>query len=1298
MKQFKLTLATVLLLFCLALHTAFASHVAGVEIRFKSVSTRVYEVTLKLYRDCSGIQLCGGCQSGTAPTGCTQNVQVFGSAPPSGLPHNLPAQTCNNFNYGSYTLPIATGISVFDAVQLCNLSKSVCTNCNTRTAGTFSPGMEVYTFRGNVDLTGLPASCCWVSIGITNACCRNNAVTTLQNPGSLTLFGDAQLNICLTSPNESPVFMNEADPVVISGRLFSYSIGAYDLDGDSISYRLGSTQVSRGVTAPYSSPHSDSVPFPYLGIPGQSPPLLPPLGINLNKITGLIQFTPTGLFVSYLPIEVLEWRKINNVNTLISVTKRDIQLYSSLLNNTNPPSIKVYYKGVATTASTFNLCNETQACFDIISNSSGWPSNDTTDLEVSFGSSNATATITRPYNVATRQINGPKHDTLRICINGMNNNTNFPVKPYIIYVKAKNRLCSKNVYLVRSLLINKGSSAPLINIAKETKVYGLPVKAFLTFLSNPNIVKDSTQWYIETSPTSNTFNLIGSGTDTVNNVIFNQGGWFGIKASVFSTDCGRYELIDSIFAKHVAVNLLNVSPEKCVGDSNGQIILKRLGGVGSTRVSLQKTSPGTPYFIPFAQVDTFNRLPKDTYMLRIIDSLNNSDSIQVTINRNSTPYVAGAATLTNINCNGDSTGRAILNFTGGDSLGIRYYSFDSTNWQLSNTFNNLKAGIYRFLVKDSSNCRGGQNVVLTQPTLLVANAIVVQQIRCKGDSNAAISIQISGGSSPYQTKIGDGGFATKVLYADLKSGFYNFQVRDSKGCIKQINANIIEPEFKFSGTASVTQPQCNLLPGSVRITATGGNQPYQYWLSGNTPGSNPVITNIPAGNRILFARDSNQCLLTFNVTLNNPPALNLLHNKTETKCFGDSNGSITLIPSGGRKPYLFNLNGGSFQVDSVFKNLSSGNYNLTVQDSSGCTKSLLTNLTSRTPIVSTFTTSPETCLGAKNGSAIATVVGGVTPYTTSWEINPPASGLAVSGLGGGYARFKVIDNVQCLHVDSPFIKTNQPFADEVICGASYILNSVQTEIAWNKTNGKNISAYKVFYQTSLAGTPIELVTLPFASNSIIIDSISPRNQLIYYSISALDSCNNASPKSNLVAAPFLEATTNGNLINLNWSYQYAANGTTGFKIYKSINTGAFLPLASVSPITTSFVDSFGSASNCTYYLEADYGPLCFSNFKIFSNKVQLLPNGISESSASVSNFRIFPNPASTGFTIVSKNNVPFSEVKLYNSTGALVKVFGLNQAQVQAEFKLPILAKGVYYIKVNNENGDFATLPLLIEP
>jgi hypothetical protein len=1298
MKQFKLTFATVLLLFCLSLNTAFASHVAGVEIRFKSVSTRVYEVTLKLYRDCSGIQLCGSCQSGTAPTGCTQNVQVFGSAPPSGLPHNLPSQTCNNFNYGSYTLPIATGISVFDAVQLCNISKSVCTNCNSRTPGTFTPGMEVYTFRGNVDLTGLPASCCWVSIGIANPCCRNNAVTTLQSPGSLALFGDAQLNICLTSPNESPVFMNEADPVVISGRLFSYSIGAYDLDGDSISYRLGSTQVSRGVTAPYSSPYSDSVPFPYLGIPGQSPPLLPPLGINLNKITGLIQFTPTGQFVSYLPIEVLEWRKINNVNTLISVTKRDIQLYSSLLNNTNPPSIKVYYKGVATTASTFNLCNETQACFDIISNSSGWSSNDTTDLEVTFGSSNATATITRPYNVATRQINGPKHDTLRICINGMNNNTNFPVKPYIIYVKAKNRLCSKNVYLVRSLLINKGSNAPQINIAKETKVYGLPVKAFLTFLSNPNIVKDSTQWFIETSPTSNTFNLIGSGSDTVNNIILNQGGWFGIKASVYSSNCGRYELIDSILAKHVGVQLLNVSPEKCVGDSNGRIVFRRLGGNGTILASLQDTAKNAPLLKPWAVKDTFTNIPRGYYYLKVADSLNFRDSVIVFVNRSSTPFVAGAATLTNINCNGDSTGRAILNFTGGDSLGIRYYSFDSTNWQLSNTFNNLKAGIYRFLVKDSSNCRGSQNAVLTQPTLLVANAIVVQQIRCKGDSNAAISIQISGGSSPYQTKIGDGSFATKVLYADLKSGTYNFQVRDSKGCIKQINANIIEPEFKFSGTASITQPQCNLLPGSVRITATGGNLPYQYWLSGNTPGLNPVITNIPAGNRIIFARDSNQCLLTFNVTLNNPPALSLLNNKTETKCFGDSNGSITLIPSGGRKPYLFNLNGGNFQADSVFKKLSSGNYTLTMQDSSGCTKSLFTSLTARTPIVTTFTTSPETCLGAKNGSAIATISGGVTPYTTSWDVNPPVSGLAVSGLGGGYVRFNVLDNVQCLHVDSPFIKTNQPFADEVICGASYIQNSVQTEIAWNKTSGKNISAYKVFYQTSLAGTPIELVTLPFASNSIIIDSISPRNQLIYYSISAVDSCNNASPKSNLVAAPFLEATANGNLINLNWSYQYGANGTTGFKIYKSINNGAFIPLASVSPITTAFVDSFGTASNCTYYLEADYGPLCFSNFKIFSNKVQLLPNGISESSASVSNFRIFPNPASTAFTIVSKNNVPFSEVKLYNSTGALVRVFGLNQAQVQAEFKLPILAKGVYYIKVNNENGDFATLPLLIEP
>jgi hypothetical protein len=1298
MKQLNSVLALALLLFFLTINTAFASHNAGVEIRFRTISTRVYEVTLKLYRDCSGIQLCGGCQSGTAPTGCTQNVQVIGSAPPSGLPHNLPSQTCNNVNYGSYALPIATGTSVFDAVQLCNLSKSVCTNCNSRTPGTFTPGIEVYTFRGNVNLTGLPASCCWVSIGIAPICCRNPAVTTLQNPGSLSFFGDAQLNICLTSPNESPVFMNEADPLAIAGLDYAYSLGAYDQDGDSLSYRLGATQVSLGVNAPYSSPYSPTLPFPYLGFPGQSPPLLPPQGINLNAISGQIQFRPLGLFVGYLPIEVLEWRKINNITTLISITKRDIQFYSSNISTSNPPGIKVYYKGVATTATTFNLCNETQACFDIISNSSGWSFNDTTDLEVTFGSSNATATITRPYNVATRQINGPKHDTLRICINGMNNNTNFSVKPYIISVKAKNRLCSKNVHTLRSLIINKGSTAPQINIAKETKVYGLPVKAFLTFLSNPNIVKDSTQWFIETSPTSNTFNLIGSGTDTVNNIILNQGGYFGIKASVYSADCGRYELIDSILAKHVAVNLLNVSPEKCVGDSNGRIVFRRLGGNGTILASLQDTAKNSPLLKPWAVKDTFTNIPRGYYYLKVADSLNYRDSLIVFVNRSSTAFIANAATLTNINCNGDSTGRAILNFTGGDSLGIRYYSFDSTNWQLSSTFNNLKAGAYRFLVKDSSNCRGGQNAVLTQPALLVANAIVVQQLRCKGDSNAAISIQISGGSSPYQTKIGDGSFATKVLYADLKSGTYSFQVRDSKGCIKQINANIIEPEFKFSGTASITQPQCNLLPGSVRITATGGNLPYQYWLSGNTPGLNPVITNIPAGNRIIFARDSNQCLLTFNVTLNNPPALNLLHNKTETKCFGDSNGSITLIPSGGRKPYLFNLNGGNFQVDSVFTKLSSGNYTLIVQDSSGCTKSLLTNLTARTPIVTTFTTSPVTCLGAKNGSAIATIVGGVTPYTTSWEVNPPVSGLAVSGLGGGYVRFNVLDNVQCLHVDSPFIKTNQPFADEVICGASYIQNSVQTEIAWNKTSGKNITAYKVFYQTSLAATPIELATLPFTSNSVIIDSISPRNQIIYYSISAVDSCNNASPKSSLVAAPYLEATTNGNLINLNWSYQYGANGTTGFQIYKSINNGAFLPLALVSPITTAFVDSFGSASNCAYYLEAVYGPLCFSNFKILSNKVQLLPNSLSENSASVSNFRIFPNPASTAFTIVSKNNVPFSEVKLYNSTGALVKVFGLNQAQVQAEFKLPILAKGVYYVKVNNENGDFATLPLLIEP
>ena len=64
-----------------------------------------------------------------------------------------------------------------------------------------------------------------------------------------------------------------------------------------------------------------------------------------------------------------------------------------------------------------------------------------------------------------------------------------------------------------------------------------------------------------------------------------------------------------------------------------------------------------------------------------------------------------------------------------------------------------------------------------------------------------------------------------------------------------------------------------------------------------------------------------------------------------TDICGASAGMITALASGGSSPYIYNINGGSFQTDNVFKGLSTGTYTVMVKDAAGSTVSLSASIT-----------------------------------------------------------------------------------------------------------------------------------------------------------------------------------------------------------------------------------------------------------------------------------------------------------------------------------------------------------------
>lgn len=124
--------------------------------------------------------------------------------------------------------------------------------------------------------------------------------------------------------------------------------------------------------------------------------------------------------------------------------------------------------------------------------------------------------------------------------------------------------------------------------------------------------------------------------------------------------------------------------------------------------------------------------------------------------------------------------------------------------------------------------------------------------------------------------------------------------------------------------------------GSASASVQGGTPPYTYlWTP--TGGTGPTASGLSGGDYKIEVTDANDCKASANVTIAEPPALNVSvsgDGASVEYCSNQSPPSLTLSVSaaGGEPPYTYSWPGGSITVNS------SGTYTATATDSKGCSK------------------------------------------------------------------------------------------------------------------------------------------------------------------------------------------------------------------------------------------------------------------------------------------------------------------------------------------------------------------------
>ena len=293
--------------------------------------------------------------------------------------------------------------------------------------------------------------------------------------------------------------------------------------------------------------------------------------------------------------------------------------------------------------------------------------------------------------------------------------------------------------------------------------------------------------------------------------------------------------------------------------------------------------------------------------------------------------------------------------------------------------------------------------------------------------------------------IGADGNTSDITFCDTPTN--EIEVTDGENEIEfngesgTIDISAIQPPSIAS--ADIQDVSCNgEADGSISLTVTGGTGgPYSYAWSNSETGNS--ISGLTSGSYTVTVSDNGNggLMTTQTYTVNQPSApLALNGGVAAPSCEGGSNGSVTLMISGGTTPYNISWDSGIQSGQTQPSNLPAGTYCATITDANGCTINdcfTVPDGSGGGPMLSADITAVS-CPGDSDGqiSLTATNVNGQVSYF--WSTSPPTTGAQLTNVPAGNYTVTAIDDASCETVQTFEVETVPPIAiapvvDEPTC-------------------------------------------------------------------------------------------------------------------------------------------------------------------------------------------------------------------------------------------------------------------------